>query len=286
MSNFAIVVTVVFLVVFSVPAASQTPECQTSASPSPQQLDRRSQLQPRAVEILLGSKASAEYESTIKLFCDDTVHEYVNRITQTVARGSNARVPISVKVVDSKEVNALSFPGGFLYVNSGLILAVESEVEIASVVAHEIAHIVARDGMRVQDVGQTPGINTALTPLPDGVNGVGQLDGYLIALRNVGGRRESEADFNGIRYLQKSGYSPRAMITFLERMLSKEQSDPNSVLRMFQSHPPTRERIRSIGERIGYPAAVQNAVPDEELQKIKQIVIDRSRLQPAPSTSH
>ena len=122
--------------------------------------------------------------------------------------------------------------------------------------------------------------------LADGVNGVGQIDGYLVALRNVGARRESEAVFNGIRYLQKSGYSPRVLITFLERMLLKEQTDPNSVLTMFRTHPPTRERIRSIGERIGYPSAVQKAVPDEELQKIKRIVMDRSGLQPVPSTSH
>jgi beta-barrel assembly-enhancing protease len=285
MRSFGIVVAVVFLVVFSVPAAGQTPECQTSASPTKPQLDRRSEPQPRAAEILLGSKAAAEYESTIKLFCDDTVHAYVDRITQTVVRGSNVRVPIRVKIVDSSEVNALSFPGGFLYINTGLVLAATNEAEIAGVVAHEIAHVVARDGMRAQEVGQHPGINTGVTPSPDGATGVGQIDGYLVGLSNIGARRESEADFNGIRYLQKAGYSPRAMITFLERMLSKEQTDP-SVLRMFQIHPPTRERIRRIGERIGYPPAVQNAVADAELQTIKQIVTDRSGPPPVPSTSH
>ena len=279
MKSLAIVVAALFLAIFSTPAVSQTPECQTSASPAAEEADTRSQPQPRALEISLGRRASAEYETAIKLFCDDTVYEYVNRIAQTVAHGSNVRVPITIKVVDSSEINAVSFPGGFLYINSGLILAVENEAEIAGVVAHEIAHIVARDGMRAQAIVR----DAAVTPITEGVNGIGQIGGYLVPLNNVGARRETEADFNGIRYLQKSGYSPRAMITFLERMLSKEQTDPNSVVRMFQSHPPTAERIRSIGERIGYPVASQNPAVDAELQKIKKIVTDRNGLPPVPS---
>jgi len=295
MKNIAIVVAGLVLTIFSVPAASQTPECQTPPSPASAQSSRaaepdsenrtgdRSQFQARALEILVGQRAAAEYETTVKLFCDDTVHEYVNRITQTVAHGSNVRVPVTVKVVDSSEANALSFPGGFLYINTGLILAVESEAEIASVVAHEIAHVVARDGMRRQTVVPDADSSTAVTPLPDGVNGMGQIGGYLIPLNNVGGRIETEADYNGIRYLQKSGYSPRALITFLERMLAREQTDPKSVLRMFQTHPPTRERIRGIGDRIGYPT--ESPGTDAELQRIKGI-IERSLPQPVPSTSH
>lgn len=284
--NFAIVVAALFI--FSLPAASQTAECQTSATPISEQ---PAQFQPRATEILLGRTASAAYETLIKLLCVDTVQEYVNRITQTVARGSNARVPITIKVVDSNDVNALSFPGGFLYINSGLILAVENEAEIASIVAHEIAHVVARDGMREQAPALDAGRSTAVTPIHDGVDGIGQIDGYLISLKYLGSRRETEADYNGIRYLQKSGYSPRALITFLERMQSKERTDPSSILRMFQSHPPTTERIQRIRARIGYPSAIQNPVADAELQRIKEILlarvaIDRSRLQPVPSTSH
>jgi predicted Zn-dependent protease len=152
-----------------------------------------------------------------------------------------------------------------------------------SVVAHEIAHVVARDGMRAQTI--TPDIesSTEVTRLPDGVTGVGQVNGYLIPLNNVGERRETEADYNDIRYLQKSGYSPRALITFLEKMLLKEQIDPKSVLRMFQTHPPTRQRIQRIGERIGFPTEMP--VTDAELQKIKEI-IDHSPRQQVPSTSH
>jgi predicted Zn-dependent protease len=284
MRGFAIAAAALILVVFSMPATAQTPGCGTPAASNESSPDARSQQLPRAVEIALGRKASVQYETTIQLLCDDTVHAYVNRIAQTVAGGSNVRVPITIKVVDSSEINALSFPGGFLYINSGLILAVESEAEIASVVAHEIAHVVARDGMRGQSLAQNPVLNTAATPT-DGENKMGQIDGYLIPLNNLGGRRETEADYNGIRYMQKSGYSPRAMITFLQRMLSKEQTDPKSVVRLFQNHPPTAERIRGIGERIGYPSATQTP-PDAELQSIKRIITDRSRLQQYPSTSH
>ena len=286
--NFSIAAAALLLLIFSLPAASQTPECQTlpgaaSETDSESDASSRPQLRARALEILVGRRASAEFETTAKLFCNDAVHDYINRITQTVARGSNVRVPVTVKVVDSPEANALSFPGGFLYVNTGLILAVESEAEIASVVAHEIAHVVARDGMRGQAVTLDTESSTPVTPLPDGVNSVGQIGGYLIPLNNVGARVETEADFNGIRYLQKSGYSPRALITFLERMLAKEQTDPKSVLRMFQTHPPTRERIRRIAERIGSPT--EKPPTDPEHQKIKEI-IGRSSPQQAPSTSH
>lgn len=294
MRNLVIVTAAFLLAIFAVPASSQTPEC--ASSPTSEQparpegpgyeneVDARSQVLPRAQEILLGRNASAQYETTIKLLCDDLVHEYVNRITQKVAGGSNVHVPISIKVVDSSEANAVSFPGGFLYINTGLILAVESEAEIASVVAHEIAHVVARDGMRAQAVVLEPGVSGGVSQLPDGVSGMVQIDGYLVPLNSVGARRETEADYNGIRYLQKSGYSPRALITFLDRMLSKEQTDPNSVLRMFQSHPPTKERIQRIGERIGYPPAIQNPLVDAELQKIKTII--GNHLPQVPSTSH
>ena len=270
MRNFAIVVAVLFLVIFSMPAAGQTPECQTSASQtSEDDEDIRAQSQPRAREILVGRMAAAEYETVIKLFCDHTVQEYVNRIAQTVARGSNTRVPITIKIVDSNGVNAISFPGGFLYVNTALILAVESEAEIAGIVAHEIAHVVAGDGMRGKAL--TLGAGAEVTPIPDGVNGMGEIDGYLVPLKYLGSRMETEADIKAIRYLQKSGYSPRAMITFLERMRSKEQTGPNSVLRLFQSHPPTTERIQRIRQRIGFPSATQ-PVADAELQKIKELL--------------
>src|SRR5262249_5634133 len=149
---------------------------------------------------------AVQYETTVQLLCDEHVHDYVNRIAQTVAGGSNVRVPITIKVIDSSEINALSFPGGFLYLNSGLILAVESEGEIASVVAHEIAHIVARDGMRGQNLAQNPVINTVVTP-SEAENNVAEVDGFLVPLNNLGGRRETEADYNGIRYLQKAGYN-------------------------------------------------------------------------------
>src|SRR5262245_45279121 len=120
MKGFAIAVAALLVVIWSTPAASQTADCPPSISPASEQPARPGdQERPRALEIQVGRRAAAEYESANKLLCDENVYEYVNRIAQTLARGSNVRVPVTIQVVDSSEANALSFPGGFLYINSG-----------------------------------------------------------------------------------------------------------------------------------------------------------------------
>src|SRR5207247_984498 len=105
-------------------------------------------------EIQLGRQLSADIERQVKLIDDPVINEYVNRVGQNLVRNSDAKVPFTIKVVESDEINAFALPGGFFYVNSGLILAADDEAELAGVMAHEIAHVAARHGTENESKGQ------------------------------------------------------------------------------------------------------------------------------------
>src|SRR2546425_3006220 len=140
--------------------------------------DMRVKTATRAREMTIGRQASRRFERQIKLIKDPAVLEYVGRIAQKVAANSDVAVPITIKVVESDTVNAISYPGGFLYVTRGLILAVDDEAEIAGVVAHEIAHVVARDGMKNSAyLGTGAGINPAAIQSPEGADGLVEFGG-------------------------------------------------------------------------------------------------------------
>jgi predicted Zn-dependent protease len=232
--------------------------------------DMRVKTQTRAREMTIGRQASRRFERTAKLVKDAAVLAYVDGIAQTVARNSDSAVPITTKVVDSAEVNAFSYPGGFLYVNSGLIVAVDDEAEIAAVIAHEIAHVVARDGMRdSRYLGTTSNGNSPI---------VADSGGYLVPLRAVTSPRETAADSHAIQYLQKAGYDAAALVRFLQRMQATEPAQLESVLTMFQTHPPTAERIRLVQGQIDHiaPAGTLKVHGSDELQKIKTIILQPS----------
>src|SRR5262249_8695150 len=97
-------------------------------------------------EIALGKRLAQEVERSSKLIDDSVVTEYVNRVGQNLVRNSDAKVPFTIKVIDSDEVNAFALPGGFFYVNSGLVLRAQEESELAGVMSHEISHVTARHG--------------------------------------------------------------------------------------------------------------------------------------------
>jgi predicted Zn-dependent protease len=237
--------------------------------------DMRVRVQTRAREMTIGRQASRRFERGAKLLKDATVQGYVDGIAQNVARNSDCVVPVTIKIVDSNEVNAFSFPGGFLYLTSSLILAVDDDSEIAAVVAHEIAHVVARDGMKNSRYLGTAAGSTPLIVAPGGAAATSNLDGYLIPLRVAESSRETDADDRGIQYLQKAGYEPEALLRFLLKMQAKEQTELESVLVMFQTHPPTAERIRLTQERIGTATSTSqpNADTAADLEKIKAIIL-------------
>jgi beta-barrel assembly-enhancing protease len=205
-------------------------------------------------EIALGRQLAAEVEREAKLLNDPEITEYVNRIGQNIVRNSDSKVPFTIKVIDSEEVNAFALPGGFFYVNSGLILAADEEAELAGVMAHEIAHVAARHGTEQQSKAQL--LDFASIPLifvggPVGY-GVRQAAGLLVPMTflKFSRKAEQEADYLGMQYLYKSGYDPSAMVSFFEKLQAKEKAKPGSMSNLFSTHPPTADRIRLVKENI------------------------------------
>ena len=198
-------------------------------------------------EIALGKSIAQDIERHAKIVDDPIVSEYVNRIGQNLVRNSDAKVPFTIKMIDSRDINAFALPGGFFFVHSGLMLRAESEAELAGVMAHEIAHVAARHGTRQATRGQV--INLATIPLIflGGWTGYGirQAAGFAIPIGFLRFSRkfESEADFLGLQYMYKAGYDPTAFIDFFEKMQADEKRKPGTMAKLFSSHPLHGDRI-------------------------------------------
>jgi predicted Zn-dependent protease len=205
-------------------------------------------------EIALGKQVAQEVERQARIIDDPVIAEYVNRVGQNLVRNSDTKVPVTIKVLDSEDVNAMALPGGFFFVNSGLILKAESESELAGVMAHEIAHIAARHGTRQATRGQL--VNFATIPLifMGGWTGYGirQATSILVPLGFLSFSRgfESEADMLGLQYLYKSGYDPTSFVDFFEKIQSDEKKKPGTMAKVFSSHPLTDDRIKTAQKNI------------------------------------
>ena len=226
-------------------------------------------------EIQMGRQLAAEIERQVKLVEDPTINEYVNRVGQNLVRNSDAKVPFTIKVVESDEINAFALPGGFFYVNSGLILAADDESELAAVMAHEIAHVAARHG--TENASKAQMVNIASLPLIflGGVGGFAlrQAAGFLIPMQflQFSRKAEAEADYLGVEYLYKTGYDPGAAVSFFEKLQARESARPGSVSKMFSTHPPTGDRIEMTKKNIEavLPDKEQYVVTTSEFTKIK-----------------
>jgi predicted Zn-dependent protease len=205
-------------------------------------------------EIALGKQLAQEVERQAKIVDDPVIAEYVNRVGQNLVRNSDAKVPFTIKVLDSEEVNAFALPGGFFFVNSGLILKADNESELAGVMAHEIAHVAARHGTRQATRGEI--INIASIPLifMGGWTGyaIRQGAGLAIPLGFLTFSRgfESEADMLGLEYMYKTGYDPTSFVDFFEKIQTMEKRKPGTMSRVFSTHPMTDDRIKSAQKNI------------------------------------
>src|SRR6266850_234476 len=228
-------------------------------------------------EIALGKQLAQEVERSSKLIDDPVVTEYVSRVGQNLVRNSDARVPFTIKVIDSDEVNAFALPGGFFYVNSGLILRAQEESELAGVMAHEISHVTARHGTKNATKGEL--MQMASIPRmilgPVGWAGYGIYQGLNLAIPltylKFSRDSEREADFLGLQYMYKAGYDPNAYVTFFERIQSDEKRRPGTIPKVFSTHPPTPERIEAAQKEIAriLPARPEYIVTTSEFDSVK-----------------
>jgi len=200
-------------------------------------------------EIAIGKRYATEIDRSARIIKDPVINEYVNRVAQNVARNSDLKIPLTVKVIDSPDINAFALPGGFLYVNSGLLKAANEEDQVAGVVAHEIAHVAARhwaSQMTKATILRYAMLPLMFTPmsfpvyigLSEGLN-----MGIPMAFLKFSRNDEAEADFLGIQYMYKAGYDPNAYVAFFGRIVQEQRRDPGSVPSIFADHPPTPERI-------------------------------------------
>jgi beta-barrel assembly-enhancing protease len=229
-------------------------------------------------EIALGKQLAQQVDRSAKFVTDPVVNEYVNRVAQNIVRNSDARVPFTVKVIDSDVVNAFALPGGFFYVDSGLILHADTEAELAGPMAHEIAHVCARHGTKQAtkgDIAQMAMI-PAMIFIPYTWTGYAIYQGmnFMIPLTFLKFTRDEErqADFLGTQYMWKAGYDPNAFISFFEKVEAIEKKEPGTIPKIFADHPPTPDRIAAIQHEIAtiLPARPQYIVDTSDFDMVKK----------------
>ena len=205
-------------------------------------------------ELALGRAMAAEVEHQSRLLEDPAVTEYVNRLGQNLVRNSDAKLPFTIKVIDSDEVNAFALPGGFMFVNTGLVLKADNEAELVGVLAHEVAHVAARHGTRQASRAEI--FNYASIPLIfiGGAAGYALRQAAMLAVPmgflQFSRGFEAQADYLGLQYMDRSGYDPVAFVDFFEKIETLEKRKPGAIARAFSSHPMTPVRIRNAQKQI------------------------------------
>ena len=226
-------------------------------------------------QVAMGRQFAQQVESQVKMVNDPVVTEYINRIGQNLVRNSDAQVPFTIKVIDSDVVNAMALPGGFFYVNSGLILAADEEAEVAGVMAHEIAHVAACHAAR--EMSRANLMQMATIPLIFVGGGIGYAGyeaagiGGMLGILKFSRGFEAEADYLGIEYMYRAGYDPSAFVSFFEKVQAMEKKKPGTLAKAFDTHPQNADRIAKSQDEIRkiLPAKAQYVVTTSEFDEVK-----------------
>ena len=228
-------------------------------------------------EIKMGKMYATEIEKSTRFITDPVVTEYVNRVGQNIVKNSDCKVPFTIKVIDSDEINAMALPGGFFYVNSGLILNADEEAELAGVMAHETAHVCAHHAVREQTRMNYAQLGTIPLIMMTGYSwtgyGIYEATQFAVPLTFLKFSRdfEAQADYLGIQYMYRSGYDPQAFISFFEKVQALEKRKPGLVAKAFSDHPQTPDRILHSQDEIAkiLPARDEYTVTTSEFDDVK-----------------
>jgi len=207
-------------------------------------------------EMAIGKAMSQQVERKSTLVTDKLITEYVNRLAQNLARHSDAKIPITVKVIEGDDPDAVTLPGGFIYVHTGLLRTADTEAELAAALAHEIGHVAARHGTRQATQGQVAQI--AAIPLIFVGGGLGTLcmsaaELTVVPAGTLAIQRayETEADMLGLQYLYKSGYDPLGMVDIFEKIfVFAEEKHVKLLARLGSSHPTANDRLVNVQKNI------------------------------------
>ena len=246
-------------------------------------------------EIAYGKEMSQQVDHQSKLVTDPVLNEYVNRVGQNLARNSDLKVPLTIKVIDDPTINAFALPGGFLYVNTGVIKSADEESQLAGVLSHEMAHVAARHW--ASQVTKQTLLQYAMIPLMFTPMSIGAYYGLSAAMQGLpilflkfSQKDEAEADYLGLQYMYKAGYDPESYVTFFGKVTEEERHMPGSVPEIFMDHPPTPDRIISCEQEIQkiLPQKPQYLVSTSEFNDIKSrlttVMIAQNRVKPGSPT--
>ncbi len=226
-------------------------------------------------EVALGRQLAAEIDREAKFVDDPVITEYVNRVGQNIVLHSDAKVPFTIKVIDSDEVNAFALPGGFFYVNKGLLLAADNEAEVAGVMAHEIAHVAARHAVENQAKGNAMEIGAMIGSIfTGGIVGMVYQNlagfGLLAAFMSFSRAAESEADKLGVQYMYAAGYDPNAMSTMFEKLAAQNKKKPGFIAKAFATHPQSVDRLQTSRQLVArFPEREEYVLSTSEFQRVK-----------------
>ncbi|MFN6201236.1 MAG: M48 family metallopeptidase [Acidobacteriota bacterium] len=229
-------------------------------------------------EVAIGRQFAREVDQSAKLVEDPVIVEYINKVGQNIVLHSDAKVPFTIKVIDADEINAFALPGGFFYVNKGLILAAENESELAGPMAHEIAHVAARHGVEQASKGQIVNWGTLPLIFLGGWGGfaIRQAAGLAIPVGFLSFKRnaECEADTLAVQYLWASGYDPHSMSSFFEKLQSQEKKKPGTMSKIFSTHPMVGDRIDRVNSLIArFPDRSEYTINTSEFVQVKNRLI-------------
>lgn len=225
-------------------------------------------------ERAMGRELADEIEEQAKTVDDPLLQNYIDQLCRRLVNHSDAVFPFTVKILRNDEINAFALPGGYLYVNSGLILSADNEAELAAVMAHEVAHVAARHASRNATKSQIWNLASIPLVFVNGPAGMAmqQLKGIAVPLTFLKFSRdaEREADLLGLQYQYAAGYDPEAFVSFFEKLSMKGRT-PGFVAKAFSTHPMNEERMRSARHEIDtmLPSRDQYVVSSNEFDEAK-----------------